>query len=115
MKSSLDRSVYRGIKRPNDQNNVPCSAGAELLKRTLKLCNLSLTKIVPIKFVHSCVTASLSRYVNSCFLLSVLIFGTLFHFLPLFIDSKALECDARNETDNKWAHLRILNRYTTVQ
>jgi len=31
------------------------------------------------------------------------------------IDLNALECDATGETDNKWADLTIMDRYTTVQ
>jgi len=36
-------------------------------------------------------------------------------FLAYFIDFIGLECDARDETDNKWEGLRILDRYSKVQ
>ena len=59
--------------------------------------------------------ASLARNVNFSFLLSELTSDTLFHFLPVVIDLNAFKCDAKGETDNKWADLTIPDRYTTVQ
>jgi hypothetical protein len=66
-------------------------------------------------FVQPRVKASLARKVNFCFLLSVLTGDFLFLFLPFLNDCKVLECNSRDETDNKWKDLRIQDRYTAVQ
>ena len=69
------------------------SFGAESSKLNKKLWN-SLTIIILYyyqcalkNFVHSCATESLTRYVNFCVLLSVLISDFLFHSLAMNFDS----------------------------
>jgi hypothetical protein len=97
---ALDRSVYKAIKHGYTiKINCLVSVRAEMSNRNIKLWNSSITNVLQIQFFHSCVLASLARYLNFCVLLSVLTSDFLFLCFPwikisFLIDCNVLECGA---------------------